>query len=363
MRKEGAVAVVLIVMTLILMMGCVRSPEKDVKLKAQENQFIFYPPQPNQPRYQFLASISSSKDVKEASGKLFKFVVGSDEDKPTPINKAYGSALFGNRLYVCDIRGGLRVIDFDKRSFTTWGLSEPGNLTRPVNVAVDPGSGLVYVADIGRKQVMVYDQNGKFVRAYGSTGQFEGPVGLAVAEEHLFVCDVRKHQVHVVDLKSGQTLYDIGKPGSGEGDLFHPTNIAIEGNKLYVSDTTNFRVQIFSLAGEPLSRFGQVGDKPGMFSRPKGIAVDHEGRIYVADAAFENVQVFNKKHQLLLFFLSPGNGEGMINLPAGISVSYDIPEFFRRKLAPGFTAEYLLLVNSEFGRNKVNVYAFGSYKK
>ncbi|MCK5878791.1 MAG: hypothetical protein KAH24_03365, partial [Holophagae bacterium] len=63
------------------------------------------------------------------------------------------------------------------------------------------------------------------------------------------------------------------------------------------------------------------------------------------------------------FFLSPGNGKGMINLPAGISISYDIPEFFRKKLAPGFTAEYLLLVNSEFGRNKVNVYAFGSYKK
>jgi len=360
-KQKGAV--VLIVMTLLFVSGCLQAPQQRAKLKTPENQFIFYPPLPNQPRYQFLATISSSKDIKKASGKLFKFVVGSDEDKPTVINKAYGSVLFGDRLYVCDIRSGLRVIDFKKQSFATWGLSEPGNLTRPVNVTVNLESGLVYVADIGRKQVMVYDQGGNFVRAYGTTGQFDGPVGVALADSHLFVCDVQKHQVHVVDLRSGKTLYDIGKPGSGNGDLFHPTNIAIEGDRLYVSDTTNFRVQIFSLDGKPLSRFGQVGDRPGMFSRPKGIAVDHEGRIYVADAAFENIQVFNKKHQLLLFFLSSGNGKGMINLPAGISISYDIPDFFRKKLAPGFTAEYLLLVNSEFGRNKVNVYAFGSYKK
>ncbi len=356
-------AVVLIVAALIFVSGCVKSPEQTVKSKTPENQFIFYPPLPNQPRYQFLAGISSSKDVKRGPGKLFKFVVGSDEDKPTLINKAYGSVLFGNQLYVCDIHGGLRVIDFEKQSFTTWGLTEPGNLTRPINVTVDRETGLVYVADIGRKQVMVYDQNGDFVQAYGNTGQFEGPVGVALSGSRLFVCDVQKHQVHVVDLKSGKTLYEIGKPGSKDGELFHPTNIVIEGDHLYVSDTTNFRVQIFSLDGEPLSRFGEVGDKPGMFSRPKGIAVDHEGRIYVADAAFENVQVFDRKHQLLLFFLSPGNGKGMINLPAGISISYDIPEFFRKKLAPGFTAKYLLLVNSEFGRNKVNVYAFGSYKK
>ncbi|NOZ13644.1 MAG: hypothetical protein GXO69_08380 [Acidobacteria bacterium] len=357
------ITLVLIILALIFVSGCVRAPKETVKSRTEPNQFIFYPPLPNQPRYQFLATISSSKDIRQGPSKLFKFIVGSDQDKPTPINKAYGSALAGDRLYVCDIHGGLRVIDFKKHSFTTWGLTEPGNLTSPINVAIDKKNGLVYVADIGRKQVMVYDQNGRFVRAYGSTGQFEGPVDVVISGKHLFVCDVRKHQVHVVDMKSGKTLYDIGKPGSGNDELFHPTNIAIEGGKLYVSDTTNFRVQIFSLKGKPISRFGQVGDKPGMFSRPKGIAVDREGRIYVADAAFENIQVFNKKHQLLLFFLSPGNGKGMINLPAGISISYDIPQFFRKKLAPGFQAKYLLLVNSEFGRNKVNVYAFGSYKK
>ncbi len=352
----------LIIFAIGLNYGCVQPPVKTTAVKTPKNQFIFYPPLPNQPRYQFLTTISSSKDIQHKPGKLFKFVVGSDEDKSIPINKAYGSTLLGNRLYVCDIHGGLRVIDFKKRTFTTWGLTEPGNLTRPINVVADPKTGLIYVADIGRKQIMVYNQHGDFVQAYGTTGQFDGPVGVAVSDSHLFVCDVRKHQVHVVDLKSGKTLYNIGKPGSGTGDLFHPTNIAIEGNRLYVSDTTNFRVQIFSLKGKPLSRFGQVGDKPGMFSRPKGIAVDHEGRIYVADAAFENIQVFNKKHQLLLFFLSPGDGKGMINLPAGISISYDIPDFLRKKIAPGFKAEYLLLVNSEFGANKVNIYAFGSYK-
>jgi len=177
----------------------------------------------------------------------------------------------------------------------------------------------------------------------------------------LYVCDVKKHTIHVLDLESGRTLFRIGSPGSKDDQLFHPSAIDIENGRLYVADTTNFRVQIFDLEGKALDRFGSIGDRPGTFSRPKGIAVDKEGRTYVADAAFDNLQVFDRKKQLLLFFLSHGDGKGMISLPAGVSISYHIPAFFKQKLAPGFEAEYLLFVCSQFGLNKVNVYAFGTY--
>jgi DNA-binding beta-propeller fold protein YncE len=189
------------------------------------------------------------------------------------------------------------------------------------------------------------------------------PSAVAIHEDKLFVCDVKGHQVHVLDKNTGATLYKIGKPGSREGEFFHPTNIYIRHDRLYVSDTTNFRVQIFDLAGKFIATFGKVGRRPGNFSRNKGIAVDKDGRIYVVDAAFENVQVFNKDFKLLLFMLKTGKEKQDVYLPAGIAVDYDNIGYFKEYMSPKFKAEYLLFVTSNFGLNKVNVYAFGSYQE
>jgi DNA-binding beta-propeller fold protein YncE len=187
-------------------------------------------------------------------------------------------------------------------------------------------------------------------------------VAVDVFEHKLFICDIKGHQVHVLDKTTGETLYKIGKPGSKEGELFHPSNIYIQKDRLYVSETTNFRVQIFGLEGDFIARFGRIGDRPGEFARNKGVAVDKEERIYVVDAAFENVQVFNREFQLLLFMFGRGYDEGNINLPAGITIDYDHIQYFKKYLSPKFEAEYLLFVTSNYGPNKINVYAFGNYK-
>jgi DNA-binding beta-propeller fold protein YncE len=105
--------------------------------------------------------------------------------------------------------------------------------------------------------------------------------------------------------------------------------------------------------------YGKLGDELGNFSRPKGIALDHEGRLYVGDAAFENVQVFDNDGRLLLFFGQPGGrGEGL-NLPAGVTIDYANVDVFKQYADPRFKVEYLILVASQFGPNKVDVFGFG----
>jgi hypothetical protein len=142
--------------------------------------------------------------------------------------------------------------------------------------------------------------------------------------------------------------------------MLHPTNIAAgpDGN-LYVVETTNFRVQCFSAEGKPLRTVGQVGTGFGRFARPKGIAIDRAGRMYVGDAAFENVQLFDASGRLLLFFGQPGDGAEGLNLPAGVTMDYDHVNTFRRFIDPRFDVEYLILVASQFGRNKIDVFGFG----
>jgi hypothetical protein len=76
----------------------------------------------------------------------------------------------------------------------------------------------------------------------------------------------------------------------------------------------------------------------------------------VVDAAFENVQVFNEAGQILLFFGGAGLIPGAINLPADVAVDYDNVDLFADRVAPGYSIQYLVLVTSQFGINKVNVY-------
>ena len=89
-------------------------------------------------------------------------------------------------------------------------------------------------------------------------------------------------------------------------------------SNIIVSDTQNFRVQIFDKDGNFIRRFGKVGDAPGMFARPKGIAVDSEGHIYVTDAAFNNVQIFDQEGNILMWFGTGGYTEGRYRSITGI---------------------------------------------
>jgi 6-bladed beta-propeller len=325
--------------------------------------YIFYPPLPNAPKYQYLTSFSNSKDVQKKKSKFFKFVAGDDVEKPKEIKKAYGVEMHDGIIYTCDLGNGVIItMDLKNHEYGYIGHKGAGKLMKPVNLKIDKENNLIYVADIGRKQVICFDLEGNPLKFYGKKDEYH-PSDVDLDGTKLFICDVRGHQIVVLDTRSGKLLYKIGKTGSDEGELFHPTNMDIRAGRLYVSDTNNFRFQVFDLKGKFIATYGQIGDRAGSFSRPKGIAVDKNRRVYVIDAAFENVQVFNKDFKLLLFMLGPGRERHNINLPAGVAIDYDNIAYFKKYLAPKFKPEYLLFVTSNFGLTKVNVYAFGNYQQ
>jgi DNA-binding beta-propeller fold protein YncE len=333
--------------------GCATSPKEPAGLGV-----VFYPPLPNAPRIQHLKTLASERDVAPAASTFAKFVVG-EETNEQRLRQPYGVAMFDGKMYVADSRGpGLAVFDLPRQRFEFIGGSGNGRMKRPINVTID-ADGTKYVTDTGQDQVLVFDRNDRFVRAYGTIGQFK-PVDVAIAGERLYVVDIQHHEVQVLDKGSGKTLFKFGKPGSAAGELFHPTNIAVgPDGDLYIVETSNFRVQRFTPEGKPVRIYGKIGDELGSFSRPKGIAIDHEGRLYVGDSAFENVQVFDNSGRLLLFFGQPGAaGEGL-NLPAGVTIDYANVDVFSKYADPRFKVEYLILVASQFGPNKIDVFGFG----
>jgi DNA-binding beta-propeller fold protein YncE len=189
-----------------------------------------------------------------------------------------------------------------------------------------------------------------------------------VYEDKLFVADAKGSQVAVFNKKSGKLLYKIGKSADESTDepdnetirFAAPTNIAVdtEGN-IYVSETMGYRIIKLTEDGKHLFTFGAgLGDGFGQFARPRGVAVDHEGRVYSVDAWHSVVQIFNAQGQLLLFFGTIGNQPGNLNLPAQVTIDYDNVPYFKKYVAPGFDLEYLIIVTSQYGNRKINIFGF-----
>jgi DNA-binding beta-propeller fold protein YncE len=354
MLKKLRSSLLPVTLLMAVLSGCAVPPSA----KPVASVAVFYPAAPAAPRIQHLKTFTSDRDLGVTSSTLANFVLG-DEAKEQRLKQPYGVAIFEGKIYVADSKApGVAVFDLAAKKFDLITGSGGGRMRRPINVTIDT-DGTKYVTDTGRNQVLVFNRADNFVAAYGAPEQFK-PVDTAIIGEQLYVVDIGHHQVHVLDKKSGKPLFKFGTSGTQPGELFHPTNVAIgpEGD-LYLVETNNYRVQRFTPEGKSVRTYGEVGTAPGNFARPKGIALDRSGRLFVGDAAFENVQVFDNSGKLLMFFGQPGNGTEGLSLPAGVAIDYDNLALFSRYADPKFTIEFLILVVSQFGPNKVDVFGFG----
>ena len=342
---------------LALLAGCAAPPAPAPVVKAA----MFYPLPPDPPRIQHLATYASARDLQtdKAEGGLKTFLLGEEKIQDALV-RPYGVAMSDGKIYVADSRGpGLAIFDLKTRKYSLMSGSGSGRMQRPINVSID-ADGTKYVTDTARNQVLVYDRADSFVAAYGAKDEFK-PVDVAIAGERLYVVDIAQHEVQVLDKRSGKLQFKFGRNDPDKAQWMHqPTNLSIgRDGDIYVVETGNFRVARFTPDGKFVRHYGEAGQLPGQFARPKGIATDRAGRLYVGDAAFQNVQMFDPEGRILMAFGQSVDGSQGLNLPAGIAIDYDNVALFRSRAEPGFTIEHLILVVSQFGPNQVDVFGFG----
>ncbi len=323
---------------------------------------VFYPALPQSPRIQFLTTIMLEEDLERKQSKFDEFLLGEQ-----PITKRIGRPIdigtTKGRIYLSDrLHKKILIVDLEKNEFDYIRDEGIGDIREPAGIWVTE-DGLKYLADMSRKQILVYDEKEEFVTAYGEVDQFERPVDVAVDGNRIYVCDLKKNKIVVLDKNSGKTIQEIGEIGKGEGKFYKPSfiNLDNEGN-LFVTDSFNFRVQMFDASGKFVKVVGFHGDNLGAFSRPKGLAVDRENHLYVIDAAFENIQIFDvETAKLLLFFGGHGQGPGAMQLPAGLYLGRNNIDYFQKFADKDFKIEYLIYVGNLIGMKRLGVYAFGKW--
>ncbi len=235
----------------------------------------------------------------------------------------------------------------------------------PLGVAVAP-DGRVFVADSSNHRIQVFNAQGDPVTRFGKLGQGKGefnyPTGLIVRGQRLYVADFKNGRIQVLGLdgkpqgvipdaakhkdlafaplamaedragnmyvvtvghevlvfdKDDRFVKRFAKGGSKDGELAYPNAVAVDSKgRIWVADSNNGRVQMFSPEGRYVKQFG------GMLT-PRGIAVDGRDRVFIVDTLQHKVFVVDSEGKELFTFGDRGVEEGQFNFPNNIAVGPD----------------------------------------
>jgi glucose/arabinose dehydrogenase len=174
---------------------------------------------------------------------------------------------------------------------------------------------------------LAYSQGSSGIPRWNQSGEgvprLSLPSGITVdaSSGNVYVADTANHRIQLFT-SNGTFLTQWGEYGDEDGAFRSPEGIAVdqEGN-VYVADTENNRIQLFTSNGTFLTQWGEYGDEDGAFRSPEGIAVDQEGNVYVADTENNRIQLFYNGT-----FLTQWGGYGrsdvelQMRFPEGIAV-------------------------------------------
>nr|WP_304364237.1 PKD domain-containing protein [Methanocalculus taiwanensis] len=244
--------------------------------------------------------ITTWKTRDPETGKLF-----------TP--KGIACDAFGN-VYLTD-SSNHRVWKFSRTGIfiTNWGGygEKPGQFIYPHDVAVDSSSGVVYVTDENNHRVQKFTGGGTYITSWGShgsgEGQFSAPTGITVdISGNIYVADNQNHRIQKFT-DNGTYITSWGTQGSEEGQLYWPWGIAVDDTGgVYVADLQNDRIQKFSSNGRFITAWGRYGTADGEFLRPRSVAVYGEGsKVYVVDSDNSRIQMFTTIPVILHLNYSP----------------------------------------------------------
>jgi DNA-binding beta-propeller fold protein YncE len=229
-----------------------------------------------------------------------------------------GIVVRGDFVFVTD-QGNHRIQVFQKHTgsiITTIGSHGPGpmQLGAPHGIAIDGDT--LFVSEAETHRVQAIDLKRSQHIALGGVGRLHYPKGICVSGNNLFVVDAR-HRVCVFDKVTLRFLRQWGEQGARDGQLSFPFDVAVVGDKVYVVDSGNNRIQVFQPDGTFLKTF-KVGGGLGL-NWPSAIAVV-QGEMFVADKNNHRILVLQAETgEVLKYWGYKGSHFGRFQMPSALA--------------------------------------------
>ena len=202
--------------------------------------------------------------------------------------------------------------------------AEPGSINFAWDVAVQPGTGRVFVANRESHEIEVFTEKGRFVTRWGlrgsAPGELEFPQGVAFAPDGtLVVSDSGNGRIQRFTIDAagnGRRPQVLGAPGDGAGLFDTPTGVAVTPDgTVWVADTVNNLVQRLDPSTERWTAFSMPGGGSVDYRRPWGVTANPDGSVWVTDSGRGRIVLVDQHGQQLRAATGEEMGAGPLNQP------------------------------------------------
>jgi len=209
------------------------------------------------------------------------------------------------------LNGGASLVDY--KEFMFFDRDSAKHLNYAIKTLGDPSFSVSYSRDYGAIALHpeIFGGPGK------GLGEFHGPSAIDSDSQNIYVCDSMNNRI-VVYSNYNQPLYTVGQKGKDAKELDRPSSVAVdETGQMYIADSFNDRVCVYSTDGD--WKFN-VGGR-GKLNKPRGVACAKNGEVFVvSDTGNQRIQVYSGSGTCRGNFGKLGMNEGQFVRPQGISL-------------------------------------------
>lgn len=294
----------------------------DKTIKMEDGYFEYY--------------LTSVGDFERESSPSRIFVAPSKRYRGNPTSVTVDDD--GNILYATpDEKGHYRTIRIDERKrFSMSFLKNPifhdtFDIISHKGIYISVSHTQAVFSDAtgkGMSQIFFYDKNGQSFFAESKSDLYK-PSALYAQDDKVYICDEGNNCVFLFSLNDG-TLIKFGETALSSKNIKSPAGIAVSPDGLVVlSDTGNNRIILLNDKGEFLKELGEMKE-------PRGIYY-YGNRFYIADTG--NNRIVKTDKELKIVGTIEKNLEEPLNRPMDVWVHHYPNEGIRKEFAVLFIAD------------------------
>jgi sugar lactone lactonase YvrE len=201
-----------------------------------------------------------------------------------------------------------------------------GRYRQPRDIEMD-AAGNFYISENRISRITKIDTNGNFLMVIANGGKGQGkvrhPNAIAVSGNRLAVSDTSNNRIAIFNT-NGSFIANWGSAGAGNGQFNLPQGVVFDSaGNLYVADTFNHRIQVLDSTGAYVRQWGTLGSADGQLRFPTHLDFDAAGNLYVVDSNNNRIQVFTAQGVFVRKIGGLGSGPGQFRLPVGLDIGAD----------------------------------------